>query len=115
MSDTYKFLHKQMKQAFDDFDIKAVDYYLEREMYSELAYMVHLVNKTHEEGKPMSQYHQEALEYINNKWGDNTSRVLKSMTELMWEDIKAGKFKKPEKLSREARMKIRLDSCAAFM
>ena len=111
MAETYKFLHKQMKQAVDMFDVDTFNYLLKNEQYGEIAYLLHLIVKITEEGKPLSQFHEEVIDYPFKLWGDNTGRVLCAMRGLMWEEVKAGKYKKPVPISREERIKRR---CASF-
>lgn len=110
----YQYLPKQMKEAVDSFDVDTVDYFLKWERYSELAYMIHIIIQSNEAGKPMSQIHQEALEYVSNKWGKDTPRVLKAMRDLMWDDIKAGKYKKQPPVPREVRIAERDAALSIF-
>ena len=114
MSDTYKYLPKQMKQAVDMFDVETFDHLLKKERYGEIAYLLHTIIKMTEEGKPLSQFHQEVVEHPFRLWGDDAERVLRAMRELMWEEIRAGKYKKKQPVPKEQRIAERYAALEKF-
>lgn len=111
----YQYLPKHLKTVVRDFDADMVDYLLSEGMYSELAYVLNIIaNMYEDENQPMSQFHEAGINYVMNKWGDDTLKVIGEMRILMEEDIKAGKYDKPKPLTPEERIAKRHASIKQF-
>lgn len=110
----YKYLPKHIKQIVVMFDKDTVDVMLSREMYGELAYTLDIITNMYDDDQPVSQIHEEAIDYLYEKWGDDTQRVLLAMRDVMMEEVAAGKYKKQKPISREEAIERRQAALAQF-